>query len=59
MKEKKKETLSERVEELEAEVRFLKWLIDKHIYKESTPIWYPIYPTDGTANPNPLPGWRV
>jgi hypothetical protein len=52
---KKKESLKERVTELEAEVRFLKWLVDKHVY-EDKPVWYF---TEVTPKPDPLTGWRI
>lgn len=51
----KKETLKERVEELEAEVRFLKWLVDKHIYEDNPKYYF----TETTPKPDPLKGWTV
>lgn len=52
---KKKDTLKERVDELEAQVRWLSWLIDKHIY-EKKPIYY-FY--DSFPKPDLLKGWVV
>lgn len=50
---KKKETLKERVDELEAQVRWLLWITDKHIYDDNKPVWHFAIPSD------PLRGWAI
>ena len=53
MEKNKKETLEERVAELEAEVKWLNWLVDKHIYNPK------YYYTETFPKPDPLKGWNV
>ena len=52
---KRKPNLKERVEELEAEVRFLKWLVDKHVYEDNPKYYF----TDIVPKPDPINGWKV
>lgn len=60
MKRKKKETLEERVKELEAMVRWLDYRVDKRL--ERQPIYYfYTYPNTGTGTltPDQLKGWQA
>ena len=51
----KKETLKERVEELEAQVRWLSWLMDKHIYDDNPKYYF--YPAK--IQPDSTKGWTL
>ncbi len=51
----KKQSLKQRVDELEAQVAWLTWLIDKHVYQESPKYYF----LDTVPKPDPLKGWNV
>lgn len=58
----KKPSLKEQVIELKAQVQFLAWLVNKHIYEDRhlhEAQYYPVYYTGTGVNPDPITGWKV
>jgi len=52
---KRKSKLEERVDELEAEVRWVTWLLEKHVYDDNPKYYF----TEIVPKPDPLKGWNV